>query len=236
MKIIDNKKDYYDYVSGIWGIDPYVVYDRRGSESSQSILSNPNFAEALNKNILDTDNNPWNKVGRYWHPTPEEKDHPNNYFIRKHFHIIIEAGDKHFYINCYRIRKTKDSPIELQYELYDPVEEIKKRYHYGLGASGWLHDRMEQEIERCNKKWSNAPLAMSVQNMELYYGPKDIAHVDNPILKDLPITGLIPAEEIWQAIYDYLLKQKEPKIVDNRTDKEHIESAGFDTVTSFRKM
>ena len=95
---------------------------------------------------------------------------------------------------------------------------------------------MEQEIERCNKKWSNAPLAMSVQNMELYYGPKDIAHVDNPILKDLPITGLIPAEEIWQAIYDYLLKQKEPKIVDNRTDKEHIESAGFDTVTSFRKM
>lgn len=31
MKIIDNKKDYYDYVSGVYGIDPYVVYDRRGT-------------------------------------------------------------------------------------------------------------------------------------------------------------------------------------------------------------
>ena len=31
MKIIDNKKDYYDYLSGIWGIDDKVVFDRRGS-------------------------------------------------------------------------------------------------------------------------------------------------------------------------------------------------------------
>ena len=33
MKIIDNKKDYYDYVSGVNGIDPLAVYDRRGSVS-----------------------------------------------------------------------------------------------------------------------------------------------------------------------------------------------------------
>lgn len=33
MKIIDNKKDYYDYLAGIYGIDTHVVYDRRGSES-----------------------------------------------------------------------------------------------------------------------------------------------------------------------------------------------------------
>jgi len=31
MKIIDNKKDYYDYLSGIYGIDNLIVYDRRGS-------------------------------------------------------------------------------------------------------------------------------------------------------------------------------------------------------------
>ena len=33
MKIIDNKKDYYDYVSGVNGVDPLAVYDRRGSVS-----------------------------------------------------------------------------------------------------------------------------------------------------------------------------------------------------------
>ena len=31
MKIIDNKKDYYDYLSGIYGIDELIVFDRRGS-------------------------------------------------------------------------------------------------------------------------------------------------------------------------------------------------------------
>ena len=31
MKIIDNKKDYYDYLAGIFGVDDLVVYDRRGS-------------------------------------------------------------------------------------------------------------------------------------------------------------------------------------------------------------
>lgn len=40
MKIIDNKKDYYDYLSGIYGVDDLVVYDRRGSVhlNSNSIL------------------------------------------------------------------------------------------------------------------------------------------------------------------------------------------------------
>ncbi|MBP5423995.1 MAG: hypothetical protein J6Y78_16300 [Paludibacteraceae bacterium] len=40
MKIIDNKKDYYDYISGIYGIDDLVVYDRRGSIAlnSESVL------------------------------------------------------------------------------------------------------------------------------------------------------------------------------------------------------
>lgn len=31
MKIIDNKKDYYDYLASIYGIDELIVYDRRGS-------------------------------------------------------------------------------------------------------------------------------------------------------------------------------------------------------------
>lgn len=31
MKIIDNKKDYYDYLMGVYGQDEKVVYDRRGS-------------------------------------------------------------------------------------------------------------------------------------------------------------------------------------------------------------
>ena len=31
MKIIDNHKDYYDYLQGVYGQDPLAVFDRRGS-------------------------------------------------------------------------------------------------------------------------------------------------------------------------------------------------------------
>jgi len=36
MKIIDNKKDYYDYLASIYGIDELVVYNRRGSVTLNS--------------------------------------------------------------------------------------------------------------------------------------------------------------------------------------------------------
>jgi len=31
MKIVDNKKDFYDYVVGEYGIDDMIVFDRRNS-------------------------------------------------------------------------------------------------------------------------------------------------------------------------------------------------------------
>lgn len=40
MKIIDKKKDYYDFLAGVYGMDEMVVYDRRGSVvvNSEKIL------------------------------------------------------------------------------------------------------------------------------------------------------------------------------------------------------
>ena len=58
----------------------------------------------------------------------------------------------------------------------------------------------------------------------------------NPIMAGTWIPSVIPAEEIWNNVTDYLLVIKEKPIIDNRTDIEHIESAGFDKKTSFRNM
>ena len=33
MRILDSKKDYYDYLVGVYGEDPLLFYDRRGSET-----------------------------------------------------------------------------------------------------------------------------------------------------------------------------------------------------------
>lgn len=44
MKIISGgKKDYYDYLQGIYGIDDLVVYDRRNSYVIKDGCDNPNL-------------------------------------------------------------------------------------------------------------------------------------------------------------------------------------------------
>jgi len=55
-----------------------------------------------------------------------------------------------------------------------------------------------------------------------------------PILQNTEIPSLIPAEKIWSNLYNYLLYQKDPQVIDNRTDKQKLESRGFDNITSFR--
>ena len=226
MKIIHNKKDYYDYVSGIYGIDPYVVYDRRGSVPSSEIMNA--WGEVFNKNVIESDNKSYCKYGRYATNKP---------FIEKNYEIIVEAGEKHFLIRCERYRKTESSPIELTYKVEDYIQTFKDRYNLDFyGKNSYMYNRYLNELERYSKKRSSAPLALFITDYQRYWDKEGREEYQNPILKDLPITGLIPAEEIWQGIYDYLLKLKEPVIIDSRTNDEHIESAGFDKKTSFRNM
>ena len=54
MKIIDNKKDYYDYLSGVYGIDNLIVYDRRGSVP----ISPDCFLVAGCRVLLQSENSP----------------------------------------------------------------------------------------------------------------------------------------------------------------------------------
>jgi hypothetical protein len=46
----------------------------------------------------------------------------------------------------------------------------------------------------------------------------------------------IPGEEIFKALYAYLSSLNDKDIVDNRTDVQKAESAGFDRKTSFRNV
>ena len=49
-------------------------------------------------------------------------------------------------------------------------------------------------------------------------------------------SGYIPAEEAYNAIYNFIIKKREPVIIDNMTDVQKLESKGFDKKISFRKM
>jgi len=234
MKIIDNKKDYYDYLSGIYGIDDLVVYDRRGSVPSDKICIgdyNPFFS----KKILDFSNIYCN----YDHPVAFYSDYYKKFYSYSDFRIVIEAGYAHYYIKVERYRIKENDPITIKYtgmseEDYwnDRYESIKNKWKYRIQT-------FEKDKEKAVEKISDAPLCIAFYdyNANSWEKRNTPQIIKNPILKDIPgIAGNVDPYWIWQNVYDYISSQKDKPIIDNRTNNEHIESAGFDKKTSFRNI
>ena len=103
--------------------------------------------------------------------------------------------------------------------------------------------RTEHEVK---DRISDSPIA--VAPCSLYFGictgevewdrrKVDVAkQVVNPILCETYIPKVIPPDEMWKTIYEFLSSQKEKPIVDSRSDIQKLESAGFDKNTSFRNV
>ena len=75
----------------------------------------------------------------------------------------------------------------------------------------------------------------------LYMRDSRVCHTDKelikrsrkfPQLKQTGIASLLPPEEIYIMLYNWM--NKTPEIKDNRTDLEKLQSKGFDKRTSFR--
>lgn len=200
MKIIDNKKDFYDYLAGINGIDEYVTYDRRNS--------------VVARKSLDGYLKPFNSL----HNEPS-----------RDYYVYLQAGEDYKKRFLVRREVTKDN-IKFTVEEYDVDGELKSQKKKSW-MPWWVSDPyygVDKELVS-----SQAPLVLAYRETGSRW---DSWHyVKNPILVGLPLVGFLSAQDIWQAIYDYLLKMKEPEIVDTRTDEEKAESHGFDRKTSFRK-
>jgi hypothetical protein len=73
--------------------------------------------------------------------------------------------------------------------------------------------------------WNEAP---SIKEYKLRQ------EIQNPIFNNTWVTSFIPAEDMYNEIYNYLIAIREPNIEDNRNDIQKLESKGFDKKTSFR--
>ena len=230
MKIIDNKKDYYDYLSGVYGIDNLIIYDRRGSltiSSEKAHIMGMDYY--FDQRVLPLDKcisnkQLWNLKSIVRYREAEAQKQPWNYLWEEGdiYHFILEVGNRHYRFEVERwVDDKKQDLIHVEYTLLDTIEDVKKRYSEApmciipchVKFWRWKHE----------EQWKEASNTIT-------------RRVDNPILAGTFIPKMIPATDIWQTLYDYLSSLKDKPITDTRTDIQKLESAGFDKKTSFRKV
>ena len=221
MKIIDNKKDYYDYIQGVLGIDEKVTYDRRGSTNvGASELYHFDYPFRYDlyfcKKPFKDDGHKTKKS--YWQSCKYENrankyrwSWKNDRFVYegKVLHLLLEIGYHRF---IFEIERYLDEEDKLRLDTY--IVEHK-------------------EVSKGNKK-SKAPLYIAAYDFNYHSDGKTSMGIENPILKETWIPGLIPAQDMWNMLYEYISSLNDKDIVDTRTNDQHIESHGFDKKISFR--
>lgn len=227
MNIISKYKEYYDYIQSFYGIDKDIVLDRRKTWEDEYITDG------------------------YTHSF-DSKDGC--------FYYVVEIGTNQYVIkvtykpneNCNyndNIYRPDNYPM-----LFDKVEVLQVfisekqiiEHHKESKSDRWFYSKYYKK----NKSdiTTNSPTNIYYLSDNVYKYAKngiatfdDIVHYsvrknDDAYVRLDKVAGLIPAQEAYDAIYNFLIKKREPIVVDSRNDIQKIESAGFDKKTSFRKM
>jgi hypothetical protein len=209
MKIIDGgKKDYYDYLSGIYGIDNGVVYDRRDGYVFRKFCHGQHYFinERLGDDVKRTER-------RGLHFVDGKRKY--GLFQEGHkFHILIEIGNTHHIFLVERYIDDNDNFI------------LKPTFI----------EKRERQIKKSEAPISVIPIdCYGSYTGELIIRKYELSQeIQNPIFRDTWVTSYILPYEIYSDVYNYLISIKEPNIVDNRTDIQKLESKGFDKKDSFR--
>ena len=120
------------------------------------------------------------------------------------------------------------------------IGELRTTYGWGLHES---RDQYWIKYQSYGEKWEWTAINPRVVNTDwnqkedcpILLGDKMVA-CEYPKLSDLGIASILPAEEIYQMLVQWLSErnQKKENIIDNRNDVQKLESKGFDKVISFR--
>lgn len=218
MKILTPRKnkDYYDYLTGIYGIDEKVVYDRR-QFAILSRLDHPIFTpKKLEKDAPKKEVPIWMR---------EDKKIPE--YKGTIFECMLEVGLRWYFFEVERYLDS-NSKVCIDWKFVKEKEITKQQrvgtypitfftsYH-SYGYYGWNSGLTEDErYHKIEVKEDNS--------------------ISNPILTGTPIPAFIKAEEIYNLLSTYLSSLNDVEIIDTRSDIQKAESAGFDRKTSFRNI
>ena len=261
MRIIDNKKDYYDYLAGVWGIDGHITYDRRNStrlvnKTSDIIYERypmgygnvfctwKNGKDPNDDSVYDTgydwDNGHRNvgsvyrKFGLGYQPS-KSNEFPDAYNVSSNWFGLV-IGSVAYVFLVYRVLQNEtDKEVNI-------VPKLMRKFTFDRSRTKTKAPILLGELTYNHR---DVPRRSSCTSDDFYQAVAKVGYIapdrngnykENPIMDGTWIPSFIPAEEVWNNVSDYLLSIKETHIVDNRTDIQHLESHGFDKKTSFRNV
>lgn len=213
MKILTprNNKDYYDYLTGSYGIDEKVVYDRRQFNILKT-LDSPFFSYSL----LDNDSRKKEIRTTEWVGQHRKRVIK---LVAAEMHCMLEVGLKWYFFKIERYLDDSDN-VNIDWAIIK-TKEISKHQHIGSTPMSFF------TAYYVYGSWRKDDLDIRVEK------PSSIS---NPILTGTPITSFIPPEEIYANLYSYISSLNDVEFTDTRTDVQKAESAGFDKKTSFRNI
>ena len=221
MKIISNVKDYYDYVSGQYGIDDLIVFDRRNVYFPDKDESLPFYTGVL------PDDLPYEKA--------KERRLTGysifNFYIRYNY-LLISIGFVDHQLEYFRYLDETGQPAleinsHISYRREVPISALPINIDANPGFKYVKEDGgniRKERIYRYHSLWYT-------ETSKQTHDPEAI-----PVLGKTVLPSIIPAHEVWTLIYEHLSALKEKPFNDTRSDIQKLQSAGFDKRTSFRNM
>ena len=233
MKIIsrNNQKEYYDYLSGIYGEDPLIVLDRK---QARSVLDEYGLGEKIKLFIGGYKTEGYRKEGKiYWGESLKALDDYEK-LEPTYWKAKAKAKNEHEYRHRYcHSKESVDSMYNggwpfgrdpLKREDYTFIDLERKEERDCM----FLHSLLPDE-----KKYNdlhNCPILIDIS-----YGREEKL-CEHPFLTELELSQILPPEQIHRLISDWISNQRtqSENRPDTRTNIEKIEGKGFDKVTSFR--
>jgi len=235
MRIIDNKKDYYDYLAGVYGIDDKVVYDRRGS--------------------VRLKDQPWfrcmPKLGVKAEPNmelPSKSDRSHRvYFDREWWRKDVIIRNRY----CETYGQVVEFNLCIGFNKYTIITDRYVNADGTVGGGNWIRGCEKREknlpvtcFEYEVDHWSRGNKIMAEIENSAYVrkDPKKkyqywtACYIDNVIIEGTWLASMFIPEIVWDEIYEYVSAHNDKDFDDNRSDNEKILSNGFDTKTSFRNV
>jgi hypothetical protein len=219
MKILSKHKDYYDYLTGIHGVDPVLYYDRRVLPSLD--LSATMVSEDILYRTPIYVNNKYYTVYKYnskYYHTPEEL-----------FNLFVI------------FRKKGETSLSV-------VGESIIRYHTKIHADMWstTHRQgkpfsMKKEVDwlrmRSKEHWAeknDRPTTLNIDHRQPVL-VNTAGGLRIPILGSIAFHKVMSAQTVYEHISEFLgWLNDNPEAPQNTDNDSKIVMAGFDKKTSFR--